>query len=87
MKMNVNVSEQIINKVHEGDEVNIKISAISDEFIKGTITTVAPAAGQSGTYPIEISVENPGNVLKAGMFGEVYFKTYRYHRHRYGRLH
>ncbi len=75
MKMNVNVSEQIINKVHEGDEVNIKISAISDEFIKGTITTVAPAAGQSGTYPIEISVENPGNVLKAGMFGEVYFTT------------
>ena len=75
MKMSVNVSEQIINKIHNGDEVNIKISAISNDFIKGTINTVSPAASASGTYPIEILLENPGGVLKAGMFGEVYFTT------------
>ena len=75
MKINVNVSEQIINKIHQGDQVDIKIGAVSNDFIKGTINTVSPAAGAAGTYPVEIFVDNPGGILKAGMFGEVYFTT------------
>lgn len=75
MKINVSVSEKIINKINPGDEVDIKVTSVSNDYIKGVIHTVSPAATVSGTYPVEVFVENTDGLLKAGMFGEIHFTT------------
>lgn len=69
----VSVSEQIINTLHIGDSVDIKISAISDTSVKGKISTINPAANATGTYAVKIEIDNSNSQLKSGMFGEVYF--------------
>lgn len=73
VNIEVNVSEQIINTLHIGDSVDIKVSAISDTPIKGKIITVNPAANTTGTYAVKIEIDNSNSQLKSGMFGEVYF--------------
>ena len=58
VKLSVGVSEQLINRLHVGDPVQV---------------TVSPAAGQTGTYAIEVELDNPDGLLKSGMFAEVVF--------------
>lgn len=72
----VNVSEQMLGNIKEGDNVNIVIGAIKDKIFTGKIRSIAPVADErTATYPVEIQIENKNNELKAGMFGEVVFIT------------
>ncbi len=72
----VNISEQMLGNIKEGDNVNIVIGAIKDNTFTGRIRSIAPVADErTTTYPIEIEIENNNNELKAGMFGEVAFIT------------
>lgn len=73
VNISVNVSEQIINSLAVGQDVNVKIAAVSDTLLTGKISTVNPAAGQTGTYEVKIELNNDNGNLKSGMFGEVYF--------------
>ena len=69
------VAEKMALKMQTGDTVDIYISSL-DRTYKGTIKSVSqvPEAGAT-TYPVEISIENNDNSLKAGMFAEVKVKT------------
>lgn len=70
----VNVSEQMLGNIKQGDNVNVVIGAIKDKNFTGQIRSIAPVADErTSTYPIEIEIENNNNELKAGMFGEVAF--------------
>lgn len=72
LEINTTISEYLINKVHQGDQVDIYIKTLSDKPISGKITALSPApATGTLTYPITISVDNPDGVIKAGMFAEV----------------
>lgn len=73
VNIEVNVSEQIINALHIGDIIDVKISAVSDTPLKGTISTINPAANTTGTYTVKIEIDNSNSQLKSGMFGEVIF--------------
>ena len=73
VKLSVGVSEQLINRLHVGDPVQVTVSAASEEPFEGVIHTVSPAAGQTGTYAIEVELDNPDGLLKSGMFAEVVF--------------
>ena len=69
----VSVSEQLINTLEPGQSVDVRVSTVSDDYRKGTIDKVNPAAGQTGTYDVKIVMDNADGKLKSGMFGEVRF--------------
>jgi RND family efflux transporter MFP subunit len=63
----------MINKVKVGDTVGVRVKSVSEEAsFDGTVTALAPApATGSLTYPVVITLENPDEAVKPGMFAEV----------------
>lgn len=71
-----NVNEDQVNNLKVGQEVRVKIGAIQDEPFAGTVTNIAFAANASTkVYPVKVQIQNPGHMLKPGMFAEVYLNT------------
>lgn len=67
----VNLSENLINKVKIGDLVDVSIKSANKDF-KGKITALASAtSGESMTYPIKIEIDNKDKVIKPGMFSDI----------------
>lgn len=75
IKVEVGVSEQVVNTISIGDEVAVKMTAVSAEPLKGTVSTISPSAGQTGTYTVKIELNNQDGAIKAGMLAEVSFTT------------
>ncbi len=72
VEISVGVVEQYINNLDLGNEVNVRIAAVSSETLTGIVRTIAPAADQTTrTFPVTISLENKNHEIKAGMFAEV----------------
>jgi len=70
----VNVTETIVNRIQNGQEVSVRISAVSDTPFIGRVVTVSPAADQmTQTFSVEISLDNVGGLLRPGMFAEAFF--------------
>lgn len=75
IKVEVGVSEQVVNTIKIGDTVAVTMTAVSAEPLKGKVSTIAPAAGQTGTYIVKIEMDNSKNAIKSGMMAEVNFTT------------
>ncbi|MBR5268996.1 MAG: efflux RND transporter periplasmic adaptor subunit [Anaerotignum sp.] len=73
VKVEVGVSEQVLNSIHVGDKVDVLITAVSELPLEGVVSTVAPAAGQTGMYAVKIELDNAEGMIKAGMMAEVNF--------------
>ena len=73
LEINAGLSENMINKVKIGDTVAVRVKSVSeDDAFSGTVTALAPApAAGALTYPVVITLENPGDAVKPGMFAEV----------------
>lgn len=72
MKMVVNVIEREFIHLQKGQPVNITVTAFPDRTFTGKIEIVTPALEvQSRTAEVQISIPNPGFLLKPGMFGRV----------------
>jgi membrane fusion protein (multidrug efflux system) len=70
MKMVVNVIEKEFIHLQKGQAVKITVTAFPDRVFTGRIQIITPALElQSRTAEIQISIPNPGFVLKPGMFG------------------
>jgi HlyD family secretion protein len=70
MKMVVNVIEKEFIHLQKGQAVKIAVTAFPDRVFTGRIEIINPALElQSRTAEIQISIPNPGLVLKPGMFG------------------
>ena len=70
MKMVVNVIEKEFIHLQKGQPVKITVTAFPDRVFTGRIEIITPALElQSRTAEIQISIPNPGFVLKPGMFG------------------
>jgi multidrug efflux pump subunit AcrA (membrane-fusion protein) len=70
MKMVVNVIEKEFVHLQKGQPVKITVTAFPDRVFSGRIEIITPALElQSRTAEIQISIPNPGLVLKPGMFG------------------
>ena len=70
MKMVVNVIEREFIHLQKGQPVKITVTAFPDRSFTGRIEIITPALElQSRTAEIQISIPNPGFVLKPGMFG------------------
>ncbi len=72
MKANALVPESYINQLRVGEAVEIEAKASGSSF-SGTISAITPVADQATRqFPVEFSVVNSSNTLKAGMMGTVY---------------
>ncbi|MBO8165200.1 MAG: efflux RND transporter periplasmic adaptor subunit [Brevibacillus sp.] len=62
-----NLSEQEVTGVKVGDKVKVEIAALQKE-VEGTVTAVSPVMDPGvKAYPVEISLANSSNELKADM--------------------
>ena len=74
VRVAVNVTETIVNRIQNGQSVIVKISAASDTAFSGEVITVSPAADQmTQTFSVEISIDNSEGLLRPGMFAEAFF--------------
>jgi RND family efflux transporter MFP subunit len=71
--IDVNISEALVNKVKVGDTVNVTVSSVSSEPKTGTIKTLTGIADATGTYPVEVEIQNEDGSLKPGMVAGVQF--------------
>ena len=76
VKVQVDVSQTIINKLHRDKSVFVRVSAASQDIYAGVINTVSPTPNmQTGLYPVVILLKNPEQLIKPGMFAEVTVST------------
>ena len=70
--VSIQVSEGVVGKLTQGQEVNVTIPAVSSEPIRAAIETISPTVNQmTQLYPIKIYLENPEGKIKPGMFANV----------------
>jgi multidrug efflux pump subunit AcrA (membrane-fusion protein) len=69
VKIVVHLSETDIGRVKKGLKARIFVDAYPDRVFKGIVTNVAPAANpMTRKLKVEITVPNPGHLLKPGIF-------------------
>ncbi|HPF52032.1 MAG TPA: efflux RND transporter periplasmic adaptor subunit [Draconibacterium sp.] len=72
LKAIVNVSEEYLPFVKKGMEVKLLYDVYPDDVFTGKVIRISPTiSAQSRTFEIEISVNNPEEKLKPGIFGRV----------------
>jgi RND family efflux transporter MFP subunit len=74
LKLSVLVDESQIGRIALGQEVPINVNVLPEDSFSGRITFIAPKSDASLNFPVEIEVQNKGN-LKAGMYATALFKT------------
>ena len=62
-----NITERHINRLEEGQEVDIRVNSASEATFRGEVTTLGLVAGESNTYLLEVEIPNDTLVLKPGM--------------------
>jgi len=74
LKLRVTVNEAQVAALKLGDKVDVVASVYPGKHFGGTVTFIAPKADGSLNFPVEIGIaSNPGNQLKAGMYGTASF--------------
>lgn len=78
VKVQVSVGEQHIGKLKQGQEVKVLVPSVRQDPFTGVIANLSPAAdSKTKSFLIEVKMDNPGRVLKQGMFAEVHIITDR----------
>ncbi|MCW2279420.1 efflux RND transporter periplasmic adaptor subunit [Heliophilum fasciatum] len=76
VEVKANLTEQEINYVKPGQEVDVKITAAGTETFKGQVSKISPSADEkTKIYPVWIRINNPDYILKPGMFAEFQINT------------
>jgi RND family efflux transporter MFP subunit len=72
--LRVNITESQVATLKTGDAVNIRASAFPDREFRGRVNFIAAKADETLNFPIELALAaNPGNMIKAGMYGTAVF--------------
>lgn len=67
----ISVPDTVIGKLHTGEQVPIKITALSKSEFTGIIDTISPAADpKTQAYTVKLRLENPDNLVKPGMLAK-----------------
>ena len=74
LKLSVLVDESQVGKIQLGQQVAINVNVLPEDSFSGRITFIAPKSDASLNSPVEIEVQNRGN-LKAGMYATAIFQT------------
>jgi len=72
LEIEIMVSESEVSYITPGSEVDVEIKAVGDQVFRGTIANVAAVADPlKRSYAVKVSLDNPDNIIKSGMFAEV----------------
>jgi RND family efflux transporter MFP subunit len=72
VKVLINVSESYFSRVTKNMPAEIKADALGDEVFSGKVSVIYPTIDPvSHTFPVEIKVGNPNQLLRPGMFARV----------------
>lgn len=74
LKINVNIAEDNLSKIKEGQQVSIKTAVYPLDIFRGIVSNISVKADASRKFQITIEVDNiKDNQLRAGLFAEVNF--------------
>ncbi len=72
VKMNINLSEALYQKVKVGMPVKIKVDAYGDEEFQGKVSIIYPTIdGATHTFPVEVQLANGDSRVRPGMYARV----------------
>lgn len=75
VKVTINIPENMIAKVKEGQQVQVKVQALGNQSFSATIARINPVEDVSSkSYQAEVDIPNPHEQLKAGMVANVTVK-------------
>lgn len=70
--VDIQVAENVIGSLNEGDQIAGRVPAVSAQTIMGTVDFVSPAADlQTRLFPVRIVFDNADHTIKPGMFVDV----------------
>lgn len=73
IRVNVGISEHLINDISLDETFPISISAVSDSQFSGTVAMINPLMDSTGLYTVGIDIDNPDGLIKSGMLADVTF--------------
>lgn len=76
VKVVIDVSEEEINKIEDGQEAKVFVDALEDEEpLTGIVSVIPPVSSPTRLFQVKIDIENPDYKLKPGMFADVEIVT------------
>ncbi|HEY9707335.1 MAG TPA: efflux RND transporter periplasmic adaptor subunit [Oculatellaceae cyanobacterium] len=67
-----NIYEKDLDKVKTGQRVSLKVASLPNRTFTGRIATIGSVVeGETRVVPVKAEIDNPGSVLKPGMFAEL----------------
>ncbi|MEC4982525.1 MAG: efflux RND transporter periplasmic adaptor subunit [Oscillatoria sp. PMC 1068.18] len=74
VNVEVPVSELDLTNIEIGQLVTVKLDSIANETLNGTVTQIAPIAGDARQVPIEVTIPNPNGKIGGGLLARVNFQ-------------
>ncbi|MFN2576566.1 MAG: efflux RND transporter periplasmic adaptor subunit [Pyrinomonadaceae bacterium] len=72
LRARIDVPEQAIPQIHQGESVSVSVSAFADRNFSGRVARVSPSVtATSRTLTVEADVDNPNAELKPGQFATI----------------
>jgi RND family efflux transporter MFP subunit len=72
VQLKINVSESYFVKVKSGMSVKVKLDVYPGEEFTGKVSLKYPTIDErTRTFPVEVTISNPGNKIRPGMFARV----------------
>ncbi len=67
-----NIYEKDLNKIRNGQRVSLKVASMPERTFTGRVAVIGPVVeGETRVVPVKAEIDNPGGVLKPGMFAEL----------------
>jgi multidrug efflux pump subunit AcrA (membrane-fusion protein) len=72
LRVKIDVPEQAIPQIHQGETVSVSVSAYTDRTFSGRVARISPnVTATSRTLSVEADVDNPNGELKPGQFATI----------------
>ena len=72
LRVKIDVPEQAIPQIHQGESVSVAVSAYTDRTFSGRVARISPnVTATSRTLSVEADVDNPNGELKPGQFATI----------------
>jgi len=72
LRVKIDVPEQAIPQIHQGEGVSVAVSAYTDRTFSGRVARISPnVTATSRTLTVEADVDNPNGELKPGQFATI----------------